>query len=377
MADQLNFDPRLWNPYAVANLEQSHPELHAALKTWFEALKPFEASDLLKLANARGPAEVAKWGEKGKAALADAPAVASTLGPVIAELKRARAGAAASPGREQLESLLQAAEQNRAALVDHAPAFVARALGSSDSHDALKAAAVAAVEATAFRLEQMLVRSQDESRSYRDLQPLVNELKETWAALDTALRPLSRQDQREVRGPQDRRMTGAATALCLNLFLRKMRDRQSGAWPMPEITPPGDSAPERFAAALARGDYAAAHTTLAPWLTTEWTVERLSQELRQSASEIAAGFDLEEAPPPGAYDVGSNPMSYAEVRNLGDAERVPEEITAENFLRWVPIQIQTEEEDGYLTNIEYVLSLYTVAVSFDGAERIGYVKLAE
>jgi hypothetical protein len=70
-------------------------------------------------------------------------------------------------------------------------------------------------------------------------------------------------------------------------------------------------------------------------------------------------------------------MSYAEVRNLGDAERVPEEITAENFLRWVPIQIQTEEEDGYLTNIEYVLSLYTVAVSFDGAERIGYVKLAE
>lgn len=376
MADRLAFDDRLLNRYTVEDLEQTHPALFAALQGWFKAFSDFDDTALAKLIAARGQAEINKWKAKGEAALASIPAVAQTLDAVIRELE-----SALSPGdppeRERLEGLLESAKKNRTALVDRAPALVATTLRSVGAYDATKSEAAAAVGRTAKRLEEMRDRAADESRPYRELQPLVEELKQTWAALDHSLAPLSRQDQRAVREPQDPRMRAAATALCRNLFERKMRDRAAGAWPAPEIPPPDDSAPHRLAAALARGDFACARATCAPWVAEQWPAERLEEEFRLSAGEIAAGFAMTGPPPAGGYEVGSNPLSFDEIRDDPLGEDIPDEVTAENFGGWFPIQIQTEDEDAYLTDLAYLASLYAIAVKLPEGERIGFLKFEE
>lgn len=368
------FDDRLLNRYSVADLEQSHPALFAALQAWFKAFSDFDDTSLTKLIAARGQAEIDKWKAKGEAALASIPAVVQTLAAVIRELEAALK-ARDFPERHQLEGLLDSGLKNRSALADQAPALVAKTLGSVGAYDETKSEAAAAVARTAKKLEEMRDRSTDASRSYRDLQPLIEELKKTWAALDHALAPLARPDQRAVREPQESRMREAAQALCRNLFARKQHDRAAGTLSRPEIIQIDDSAPSRFAAALARGDCAAAHATLAPWTAAAWPVRRLEEELIRSASEIAAGFDMSEPPPAGRYEVGENPLSLDELKD--DTEGIPDEVTVDNFLGWFPIQIQTEEEDSYLTDLDSLASLYVIAVSTSAGDRIGFLTFEE
>jgi hypothetical protein len=374
MTDRLVFDDRLLNRYTVEDLQKTHPALFKALQGWFKTFSDFDDTALAKLIAARGQADIDKWKDKGQAALASIPSVVQTLDAVIQELESALSKGQ-SAERIQLEGLLHSARKNRAALVEQAPTLVAQALGSVGAYDAIKSEAAAAVARTAKKLEEMRDRSADESQSYRELQPLVEEVKKTWAALDHAFEPLSRQDQRAVREPQDHRMREAAGALCRNLFDRKMRDRSNGSWPAPEIFEPGDSAPERLAAALARGDFAAAHATFAPWVANEWTVERLQDEYNRTATEIAAGFDMPEPPPAGAWEVGSNPLSLEDLRS--EDNDIVAEVTEENFLGWFPIQILTEEEDAYLTDLANLASLYAVAVNTPDGERIGFLKFEE
>lgn len=374
MTDRLAFDDRLLNRYTVEDLERTHPALFQAFQGWFKTFSDFDDTALAKLIAARGPADIDKWKDKGQAALASIPSVVQTLDAVIQELASALSQGQ-FPERTQLEGLLDSARKNRAALVEQAPTLVAQALGSVGAYDVAKSEAAAAVARTAKKVEEMRDWSADESRSYRDLQPLVEELKKTWTALDYALEPLSRQDQRGVREPQDQRMREAAGALCRNLFNRKMRDRANGSWPAPEVFEPGDSAPERFAAALAHGDFAAAHATLAPWVADQWPAERLQEEYTRTATEIAAGFDMPEPPPAGAWEVGSNPLSLEDLRS--EDNDISAAVTEENFLGWFPIQILTEEEDAYLTDLANLASLYTVAVRTSDGERIGFLKFEE
>jgi hypothetical protein len=371
MPDRLAFDDRLLNRYTVEDLEKTHPALFTALQAWFKAFSDFDDTSLAKLIAARGQVDIDKWKDKALAALASIPSVVATLDGVILELESALSRSQ-FPERSQLEALFDSARKNRNALVEDAPALVAQALGSVGAYDATKSEAAAAVARTAKKLEEMRDRSADASRSYRELQPLVEELKKTWTALDHALESLSRQDQRAVREPQNHRMREAAGALCRNLFDRKMRDRANGTWPAPEVFEPGDSAPERFAAALARGDFAAAHATLARWVAGEWTVERLHEEYTRTATDIAAGFDMAEPPPAGAWEVGSNPLTLEDLRD--EDNDIAAEVTEENFLGWFPIQILTEEEDAYLTDLASLASLYTVAVSTSDGERIGFLR---
>jgi hypothetical protein len=375
MTERFEFDDRLLNRYTVEHLERSHPALHAALHAWFAAFGDFDNASLSKLAAARGPAEVERWNAPAQAALASIPAVVKTLDTAISQLEGALAATAAFPERAQLEELLESARVNRTTLVERAPALIAQALSPAGDYEAARAAALAALERTAQRLEDMRARSTEDGRSYRELQPMVAELGEVWATLDRALAPLSRQDQRALRAPRDAELRAAAGALCRNLFDRKMRDRAVGTWPAPAIAPPSDSAPERFAAAMARGDHATARATLAPWLAGVWTAARLAEVMRTAALEVAAGFDLAEPPPAGAWHVGSNPMRYEDVRqHRTEGEVVPPEVTAANYLGWFAIQIQTEEEDGYLTDIADLASFHTIAVMTPVGERIGYLR---
>jgi len=372
------FDDRLINRYTVEDLEKSHPALHSALLVWFKAFGDFDDGGLAKLVNAKSPADVERAKPRAQAALDSIPGVVKTLDAVTTELETALAAPAAFPERAQLEGLLESARTNRTALVERLPAMAADALGSPASYETARAKAVAAVTRTADRLEEMRTRSADATKSYKDLQPMVAELKGVWGELDKALSALSRQDQRAVRAPEDGRTRAAALALCRNLYARKMRDRASGAWPAATIAPPGDPAPERFAAALAAGNFSVANATLAPWLVTVWTADRLAQEITQSTRATAEAADLPEAPRVGAYEVGANPMQYDDMRHEpANRTGVPAEVTAGNYRGWFIVNLQTEEEDGYLTDIDTLATLYVVAVNTPDGDRIGYVRVVE
>ncbi|HKV98639.1 MAG TPA: hypothetical protein VJN96_02385, partial [Vicinamibacterales bacterium] len=235
-----------------------------------------------------------------------------------------------------------------------------------------------AVVRTAERLDEMRARSADTTKSFKDLQPMVAELKGVWHDLDRALTALSRQDQRAVREPQDARMRASALTLCRNLLARKTRDRASGAWPAATVAPPGESAAERFAAALAAGNAAAAQATLAPWIAGVWTADRLAAQLAQSAKAIADGSDLAEVPPAAAYEVSANPMQYDQVaQEPAYRKDLPAEVTAANYRGWFVVQIQTDEEDAYLTDVDTLATLYAIVVSTPAGERIGYLRFAE
>src|SRR5262249_47211763 len=171
------FDDRLINRYTVEDLEKSHPALHNALLVWFKAFGDFDDGGLAKLVNAKSPDDVERAKPRAQAALDSIPGVVKTLDAVTAELEAALAAQAAFPERAQLEGLLESARTNRTALAERLPAMAANALGSPASYETARAAAVAAVTRTADRLEEMRARSADATKSYRDLQPTVAELK--------------------------------------------------------------------------------------------------------------------------------------------------------------------------------------------------------
>lgn len=371
MTDRLEFDDRLLNRYAVEDLAASHPALHAALATWFSAFGDFDDASLGRLIAARSPDDVDRWKAKGEAALASIPGLAATLDAVLQALEAARPGEALDLGR--LEGLREAARINRTMLVERAPALVAAALASAGGYQQMRAGATAAVEQTAERLEALRGQAADGSRSYRELQPLLAELQSTWQALHRSLSGLSRADQRAVQAPLEPRMLAAARALTRDLFLAKMRDRAAGTWPTPEIPGPGAAIAEQFAAALARGDVAGAHGLLAPWLARAWSVEHLAATLHRAAREIATEFELPEAPPVAGYQVDRSPLRYADLRSNAAAQPVPAEVTEPAYRGWFRVELQTEAEDAYLTDVDHLARLDLVIVDTPEGERIGHL----
>lgn len=371
MSLSLALDARLWQPDQFASLEATHPSIYLGLKSCLSAYSRLDLAALLALIAARDSTAVAATRAKGEAALHTATIVGGMLSQLVAKAEKAVAdsGPAAAPA---LVTLLEAARRNRDAFLVEAPARVGEALASSPEYQQLRAAAFDAVNTAAAQLEAMRLRSDNPATPFRELQPLVERLKELWAGLDRALAPLSREQQEAIRRPLAERLSAAAKALTTNLYTRKAADRAAGAYPPPVINP-GGTVPEQFAAALASGNYSAAATLLAPWLATAWPASRLKEEMERSAEEILAGFEIVTAPRPGGYDVGANPLELAELKDDG-TEQLPDEITEQNFRGWWPTQILTEEEDAWLTDIGYLANYFVIVVEVDGKERIGYVR---
>jgi len=255
MSVTLRFDDRLWNPYAVENIESSHPSLHAALKTWFDAISSFDYTSLAKLVNAQDPEEFAAAKEKGKASLAECPGVAATLESVIHELEAALFAIQNDNLKKQLTGLLESATINRKVLLEDAPTAVVAAKKRADVYNEVKLKVMEVLEKSAAQLDDMVERSRDRTKLFAELKPTIDQLKQLWDTVENALSPINRKEQAKVREPFDTRIRKAAKTLCSNLFTTISRDRKSGAWPMPVIAEQIDgemanTAATKFASAL-------------------------------------------------------------------------------------------------------------------------------
>ena len=227
MADQLELDPRLYNPYAVADLAPSHPAVFAALQGWFGAVREFDDGAFEKLMRARAPEEIQRLGGAAEAVLAGMPQLASRLDPVIAALQEALAPAGSDA---RLEGLLEGARKARRELLERAPQLFAAAMRRAANADGLKAHAVELARTTVEALEAMAARSADGAMTFAELAPMVAELRRRLEDLHGAVAELPRQEARALQ--RDPKLAAASAALRRNLFAAKTRDRASGRLPL-------------------------------------------------------------------------------------------------------------------------------------------------
>lgn len=384
MPDSLHLDDRIYNPYAVEDLAASHPKVFAAFKAWFSAVADFEEGPLNKLIAARGPEEVGRHRTVGEAVLAQLPEFTKPLASLIAALEEALSQEPfGSPGHSRLSPLLESARINHREYAERAPALAAEALASVESYAAAVLQAEALVKATAEKLEAIARASYGRTKKFADLHLMIEELRQTWKQLDAGLAPLSRQEARRIRGAEEQRMQKAAAALCKNLISAKARARAAGLLSPPDIQTKGDGVVDRFAVAVLRADYTAACSFFAPWLESVWTPETLQSRVEAEYSLIAREAGVSAVPALAEYQASSNPIDLRSLREIHDGSKmpIPAQVTAENFLAWVPLKLMPEEEDSYLTNIDYLLSLYVLTVrnagKDGGGERIGYLLFGE
>ena len=233
--------------------------------------------------------------------------------------------------------------------------------------------------ATAQRLEEMAAKSAQPGARFAELQPMIKELEDIWARVDAALKEFPRPEAKRIRETQSARTGVAASALSKNLIAAKMRDGGSGLYQRPKIVAKADTIGDRFAVAIVKKDYEGACALMAPWLQERWTREVLQRTVEEGCAEIGRGFDMDTPPPAADYEVGSNPMGIADLRDeyFVQEEPIPDQITEENFIAWVPVTIIPDEEDTYLTNIGFLLAPYLITVKDNGMEKIGYLRFGE
>lgn len=379
MPEHLQLDARIYNPYQVEDLETSHPAVFTALNVWFEAIRHFEDGPLNRLIGARSAADIERFRADGEAVLARVPAFAANLDPLITALEAAMAKEPAGPAKDRLQGLLEAARHNRSEWLERAPRLVAQAIASAKNVPAVTVDAEALLTATTTKLEKLAAESASDRKKFAELQPLIEQLRRTWADLDAGLASLPRQEAKLLRRAHQARMGAAASALCRNVMNAKMRDRASGLMPGPKIELKADTLPDRFAVAILRADYTAACALMAPWLRETWTPDTLRKKVEEECASIASGFNMETPPPPADYEVGSSASKLADLRSSRHVTEppIPPEVNEENFVAWIPVTIMPDEEDSYLTDIGTLLAPCLITVKEGGEERIGYLWFGE
>ncbi|HTS37393.1 MAG TPA: hypothetical protein VMH04_17075 [Candidatus Solibacter sp.] len=230
---------------------------------------------------------------------------------------------------------------------------------------------------TALKLEKMADASSG-GKSFTELQPMIDQLRQTWAELDAGLASLPRQEAKLLRRAHQARMGAAAATLCKNVLQAKMLALASGQFSPPAIAMKADTLADRFAVAIVQGDYDGARALLASWLQPKWTAETLRERVQRDCAAIAEGFDLASPPPLADYEIGSNSSGIADLRQHESTDDpIPAEISDNNFVAWIPITIMPSEEDSYLTDIGVMLAPFVIVVNENGKQKLGYIRFGE
>jgi hypothetical protein len=125
---------------------------------------------------------------------------------------------------------------------------------------------------------------------------------------------------------------------------------------------------DRFATALIARDFAAAHGMLAPWLRAAMGPDDLARLLDEARGEL---------PPPERHELESNRSSYEALREPEGfpprSEPFDPGITADNFRKWVCIELKPGEDSEY----DACVDLWVAMIELDGALAVGYLEPSE
>ena len=156
---------------------------------------------------------------------------------------------------------------------------------------------------------------------------------------------------------------------------------------------------DRFAQAIVARDYQAAHSMLAAWLQKTITPAKLQEMIEKEVGEVCEAAELEELAYPETWEIDGNhstiadlrdPRSYVSTRNsgwLGEgrsysgtgdlAKPIADEVTEENFRKWMCIQFMPSEEAQDDLDIDAFLDFWMAVVEVNGQFKIGYFELED
>ena len=135
----------------------------------------------------------------------------------------------------------------------------------------------------------------------------------------------------------------------------------------------------RFAQAIVDEDFQMAHACFAPWLQKEISPDDFRAAVEKWLWEINEVWEIEELIFPDEFSVSYNsstleslkqPMSWREPR------RISEEVTDENFRKWMVIHFMPDELDERV-ELDGWFDFWFILVEIGGELRIGFFELAD
>jgi len=135
----------------------------------------------------------------------------------------------------------------------------------------------------------------------------------------------------------------------------------------------------RFAQTIVDEDFDAAHELFAPWLQKELSAADFRGVLEKWLREINEVWGIEELIFPAAFDIDGNSSDLSSLRQEADwrePRKISDEITDENFRKWMIIQFLPAEDDPRVELDAWVDFWFTL-VETAGELRVGYFELAD
>jgi hypothetical protein len=131
-----------------------------------------------------------------------------------------------------------------------------------------------------------------------------------------------------------------------------------------------------FARAVIARDFEAAGALFAPWLRETTPPERLRELVEEQLREMMQYAAVDELTYPVDFDVDGNSStidSLREPRSYAPDRPIPEEVTRENFRKWLCIQFLAGDD----VDVDAWFDFWAAVVETDGRLALGYFEFAE
>jgi hypothetical protein len=155
-----------------------------------------------------------------------------------------------------------------------------------------------------------------------------------------------------------------------------------------------------FATAVCAKNYQAAHQMLAPWLQQTLSQAKLQEMIEKEIREVCDAAEVAEMAYPDTWEIDGNsstleslrdPHSFISTRNsgwlngegqgyssAGDLVKpIADEVTTENFRKWMCIQFMPNEEARGDLDIDAFVDFWMALVEVGGQFKIGYFELED
>lgn len=136
---------------------------------------------------------------------------------------------------------------------------------------------------------------------------------------------------------------------------------------------------EQFAQAIVDEDFRMAHACFAPWLQKEFPPDRFRAHLEKWLWEINEVWEIDELIFPDEFSVSYNGSTLESLKQDSDwrePRKISEEVTEENFRKWMVIHFMPDELDERV-ELDGWFDFWFILVETGGELRVGYFELAD
>lgn len=135
----------------------------------------------------------------------------------------------------------------------------------------------------------------------------------------------------------------------------------------------------KFAQTIVDADFEAAHKFFAPWLREEVSVSDFRKIIENYLREMNEVWEIKELFFPDEFEISYNSSSLESLREdhgWREPRKISDEVTTENFRKWIVIQFLPREDDERF-EFDGWFDFWFILVETNGEFGIGYFELAD